>query len=293
MGGNALGVDELLKDYGADVCRWWVGSLAYENDIKVDMSLFDVAGESYRKIRNTLRFLLGNSGVKTSTPIPPTSIDGWVLGELSKLNNTVIASFNSYEFRIAQQALYNFCNDTLSSVYLAAVKDRLYCDVEDSPRRKQTTATIGLISDTLIRLLAPFMPHTSDEAWRALHAEDTESVHMQNFASVDFVADTLWKDVMSVRDQALKALEVAKETGIENPMDAGLIMPASCKWVDACDLADLCGVSRVTYEGDEVIVQDLRGEPRCDRSWKRDGTVQVRSDGGMLSNRDAKAVGVE
>ena len=97
---------------------------------------------------------------------------------------------------------------------------------------------------------------------------------------------------MSVRDEALKALEEAKADGIENPLDAGLVLPASLSVFDASDLADICGVSRVSCKGENVEVVDLRQEPRCDRSWKRDGTVKQRSDGGMLSDRDAKAVGV-
>jgi isoleucyl-tRNA synthetase len=173
------------------------------------------------------------------------------------------------------------------------VKDRLYCDGEESVRRKQTTAAIRIVSDTLIRLLAPFMPHTADEAWRALHGEDSQSVHLQEFAAVAFKADASWDDVMVVRDKALKALEEAKALEIDNPLDAGLVLPASLSNFDPIDLADLCGVSRVVCEGDSISVQDLREEPRCDRSWKRDGTVRERSDGGMLSERDAKAVGVE
>jgi isoleucyl-tRNA synthetase len=291
-GGNALNVDVLLQDFGADVCRWWVGSLAFDNDIKVDMSFFDVASESYRKIRNTLRFLLGNVGQEIPLTPSPTSIDGWVLGELTTMSKKVQESFCKYEFRIAHQMLYDFCNDTLSSIYLAAVKDRLYCDREQSERRQQTAATMRLVSDTLIRLLAPFLPHTADEAWRALHGDDAGSVHIQTFNSLDCSVDPIWKEVMSIRDRALKALEEAKSNGIENPLDAGLTLPESIAVIDACDLADLCGVSRVAYEGDEVLVTDLREEPRCDRSWKRDGSVKMRSDGGMLSDRDAKAVGV-
>ena len=292
-GSNALYVDDLLKDYGADVCRWWVGSLAFDNDIKVDMSYFDIAGESYRKIRNTLRFLLGNIGeVSTETPAPE-SIDSWVLGELSTMNSTVVEAFNKYEFRAVHQALYDFCNDTLSSVYLAAVKDRLYCDAEYSPRRMQTASTIRIIADTLIKLLAPFMPHTADEAWQSMCGEGADSVHLEMFNSPEYAVNDVWGTVMTIRDEALKVLEEAKANGIENPLDAGLVLPATCASFDASDLADLCGVSRVTCEGESVLVTDLREEPRCDRSWKRDGTVSLRSDGGMLSDRDAKALGVE
>ena len=292
-GGNALGVEELLQDFGADVCRWWVGSLAHDKDIKIDMSFFEIASESYRKVRNTFRFLLGNIGEADNVEIKPSSIDGWVLGELSKLATKVRAAFESYEFRVAQQALYNFCNDTLSATYCAAVKDRLYCDEVESPRRKQTAATMRIISETLSTFFAPFLPHTADEAWRALHGDEAPSVHLQYFVTAEFSIDESWNEVMKVRDEALKALEEFKETGLENPLDAGLTLPAKLDKFDACDLADLCGVSRATCEGEKVVVHDLREEPRCDRSWKRDGTVKLRSDGGMLSDRDARAVGVE
>jgi isoleucyl-tRNA synthetase len=292
-GGNALAVDELLQTFGADVCRWWVGSLAYENDSKVDMSFFEIASESYRKVRNTFRFILGNIGESSGVEIEPSTIDGWVLSELSKMEAKAIASFESFQFRAAQQALYNFCNDTLSATYCAAVKDRLYCDRIDSPRRMRTTATMRIISDTLCRLIAPFIPHTSDEAWRSLHGDDAPSVHLQKFANIGYPSDEAWNEVMQVRDEALKALEEAKSRGIDNPLDAGLTLPEKLSGFDACDLADLCGVSRVSFMGDEVVVQDLREEPKCDRSWKRDGTVKLRSDGGMLSDRDAIAVGVE
>jgi len=291
-GGNALNVDELLKDYGADVCRWWVASLAYDNDIKVDPSFFDIAGESYRKVRNTLRFLLGNCGEVQPELPSPTSIDGWALARCAELQDKVIDAYNAYEFRTAQQALYDFCNDTLSATYLAAVKDRLYCDSEDSERRLQTVSTITRISNVLVKLLAPFMPHTADEAWRSMY-EDASCVQLENFERFNFDASPDWATVLEVRDQALKALEEAKNAGIENALDAGLVLPTSIEAFDACDLADMCGVSRVRYEDDGVMVEDLRDEPRCDRSWKRDGTVKLRGDGGMLSDRDAQAVGVE
>ena len=237
--------------------------------------------------------MVGNAGKELNSNPPLKSIDGWVLSELGKLSSTVIAAFNAFEFKTAQQALYDFCNDTLSSIYLAAVKDRLYCDSLDSPRRIQTASTIRKIADTLIRLLAPFMPHTADEAWQSMHGDDAGSVHLQVFLDVSIDSLEEWGELLNVRDEALKALEEAKESGLENPLDAGLKMPETFKQFEELDLADLCGVSKVIFEGNGITVMDLRDQPRCDRSWKRDGTVKSRSDGGMLSNRDAKAVGVE
>jgi len=300
--GNALDVDELLKEFGAEVCRWWVSSLAYENDIKLDLEYIRLAGEAYRKVRNTLRFLLSNlddfqrSDGLAPQQIAPTSIDGWVLGEAAKLEQDVLKAYETYEFRTAHQRIYDFCNDTLSATYCVAVKDRLYCDGRDAPRRRATQSAMWDIMEVLCRLLAPILPHTADEAFRALWRDDTRCIHEEVAFRLRFEAHPAWSAVMVAREAAQKAIEQAKARGIENPLDAGVLLPDPDGVLApfATDLADLFGVSRVELDRSarEVEVRDLREEPRCDRSWKRDGTVRVRSDGGMLSDRDARAVGV-
>ena len=300
-GGNALDVDELLKQYGADVCRWWVASLPFENDIKVDLSFFDVAGESYRKIRNTIRFLIGNLHGMTSEQAAaaadpaPSSVDAWLLGETAILRERVEAAWSEYAFRRAHQLLYDFCNDTVSALHAVAVKDRLYCDAVDSPRLQTTRATLRRVVDILLRLLAPLLPHTTDEAWRSLEGEDAclALETMPDPFSVDVHAD--WTKVIEVRNEVLLALEQAKERGVENSMDAGVVLPDADGVLApfAEELADLFGVSRcvLTSEG-QIEIQDLREEPRCDRSRKRDGTVREREPGVFLSDRDATVVGL-
>ena len=316
--GNTLDVDTLMERFGADVARWWVATLSYENDIKVDMSFFETAGEAYRKVRNTLRFMLSNlSDFEPSPPgkdascgegmcvdistLAPTSLDAWALDQFNAVSRTVKDAYERFDFRTASTALFNFCNDTLSAVYLAAVKDRLYCDRPDSQRRRTTQSVLWDITDGLCRLLAPLLPHTADEAYRALRdtKDDDTTVHVASFLpEFDVKAATAWKDVMRVRDLALAALErVRAAGGAENPLDMGIAMPNPAGALDSfdpVDLADLLGVSRVNIDPAiaEPDVLDLRTEPRCERSWKRDGTVRERSDGGMLSDRDAEAVGV-
>ncbi len=310
-GGNAIDVDDVLAHHGADVARWWVSSLAYENDVKADESFFDVAGESYRKVRNTLRFLLSNLSdfapdrdAVDGPALAPASVDAYILAEAGKLQADVCAAYERYEFRRAHQRLYDFCNETLSAFYCAAVKDRLYCDRIDSPRRRATQTVMWHLVESLTRLLAPVLSHTADEAYRALWSgiddEQTHKgrcVHLETHLEAPAVtADPAWPEVLAARDRALKALEAAKPRGIENPLDAELVVPDPKGVLTrfAADFPDLCGVSRVTFteDGDAVTVNDLSGEPRCERSWKRDGTVKQRSDGGMLSDRDAEAVGV-
>ncbi|MFA7236096.1 MAG: isoleucine--tRNA ligase [Phycisphaeraceae bacterium] len=319
--GNALEVDTLLKDYGADVCRWWVATLNTDNDIKVDPEFFRLAGEEYRKVRNTIRYLLGNlsdyaPGPRKLGVEDATSIDAWAMGELNKVIERVTKGYESFNFRQVSEALFDFCNDTLSAVYLAAVKDRLYCDAPGpgSPRRYRTQSVMYAMADALIRMIAPILPHTADEAWGGLHprkeapgSEGVEaSVHLASLAEpVQCEVSDAWPAAMAVRGDVLKAMEDAKaRRGIENPLDMGVTValpppppPEGFAMLQAIEheMADLCGVSRFAFvENSELTieVEDLRGEPRCDRSWKRDGTVKLRSDGGMLTDRDAAAVGV-
>ncbi|MCW5777036.1 MAG: isoleucine--tRNA ligase [Phycisphaeraceae bacterium] len=303
-------VEDLFKLFGADVVRWWASSLAYEQDMKTDDEFFRLAGESYRKVRNTIRFMLSNlydyKPGGGSVEFAPTSLDAWALAEYADLERRVVEAYERYDFRAAHLAIYDFCNDAMSAVYLAAVKDRLYCDRPDSARRRATQAALWRITDGLCRLVAPILCHTADEAWRALHgagADDAEKcVHLETFAGGDSAnrpaRDPRWAKVMAAREAALAAVERAKtELGVENPLDAGVTLPdpnGELAAFDARDLADLLGVSRVALDprAGAPVVQDLRSEPRCERSWKRDGTVRARSDGGMLSDRDAEAIGV-
>ncbi len=318
--GNTLDVDELLEEFGADVCRWFLGSISYETDVRSDRSSFETAGEAYRKVRNTLRFMLSNlsdfdaqrhlgdggaseggEGVKLPA-FPAHSVDAWVLSEFVSMAEAVRGAYGRYEFQKATSRLYSFCNETLSATYLAAVKDRLYCDLEDSERRRRTQTALWVLTDGLSRLLAPVLPHTADEAWRELHGfgkDDQTSVHEKRFVShLRIEAAPEWASLMRTRDEVLRAIERKRAEGeVDAPLDLGVVLPDSAGAFgafDVEDLADLCGVSRFELSADaaEIGVFDLRGEPACERSWKRHATVKERSDGGMLSDRDAEAVGV-
>ena len=221
------------------------------------------------------------------------------MAEFDRLHTAVVAAYNAFDFRTANLAIFNFCNTTLSSVYFGAVKDRLYCDRVDSARRRRTQGALWAMTDGLCRLLAPIMCHTADEAFRALWKagpDDERCVHMQTFVSTGVKADERWSKLMDLRERAMAAMEKAKaELGVENPLDMGVVLPRSTiEGFDRVDLADLMGVSEVTAEAgiDSPRIVDLRERPKCERSWKRDGTVKLRSDGGMLSDRDAEAVGL-
>jgi isoleucyl-tRNA synthetase len=233
--------------------------------------------------------------------LPATSLEAWILGEFDRVAAETIRGYEQYDFKTVHKTIFDFCNTTLSSEYLAAVKDRLYCDAPASPRRRATQSALWSMTDGLCRLLAPIMAHTADEAYRALwKASDADrSVHLEPFIrGFGVTSSGQWPKALAARDAARLALERAKaELGVENPLDAGITLPdpeRSLGQFDPIDLADLLGVSEVTLEASagEVRVTDLRARPRCERSWKRDGTVRKRSDDGVLSDRDAAAVGV-
>ena len=235
--GNAIEVEDLLKQYGADICRWWTASLNYTYDIKVDWEFFRVASDEYRKVRNTIRFMLGNlAGLRSpardrrelaegdcdarSTPGP------W--RELAELIEEVRGGYERYQFKRVVDALFDFCNDTMSAVYLAAVKDRLYCDAADSARRRRTQTVLYDSPHALIRMLAPILVHTAEEAWLSSSKtgrSTTESFISSSFPSGSSGPQPLGGMVMELRAEALKQLELAKESqGISNPLDAGVVV---------------------------------------------------------------------
>jgi isoleucyl-tRNA synthetase len=311
--GNAIEVEDLLKQHGADICRWWTASLNYTYDIKADWEFFKVASDEYRKVRNTIRFMLGN--LADFNPERDRyvfcdddagTIDAWAMTRLSELVSVVREGYVTYRFKRVVEALFDFCNDTMSAVYLAAVKDRLYCDAQDAPRRRRTQTVLYDTARALIRMLAPILVHTSDEAWAALDGAGETSdacVHLEYLPEAfEWRCDESWDEIMVLRGEVLKQLELAKEDqGISNPMNAGVEVLTDSDQAARLqpfldELVDLVGVSRFTLEGGDepsITIGDLREEPRCERSWKRDGTVRPRSDGGLLSDRDAAVVGVE
>ena len=308
-GGNAIEVDEMLSRYGADICRWWVSSLSYSNDVKVDWEFFDTAADEYRKIRNTLRFLLGNLGdfdpekdMVEFTEDDRWSVDHWAYGELAKFVGETSQAYADFRYKQASDLIFSFCCDTMSAVYLACVKDRLYCEKKDDRKRRRAQTVMYRAADALVKLMAPVLVHTSFEAYASLRKDGAANVHLETFPEPSEVdTDEAWRDVMDIRRICLKVLEDARggQGGVSNPLDAGLRVEVEEKLCEklkrfSSELEDLCGVSRfdiVAGEKTAVELEDLSGEPRCERSWKRGKTVRQRSDGSFLSERDALVLG--
>ena len=251
--GNAIDVVAQLEKRGADVLRLWVGSQNYQDDVRCSESLIAQAEDAYRKIRNTLRFCMGacfDFDPRTHAAQPAAhSVDNWMRMEVHLLIRDVRSAFDRYEFHRATRLIYEFCTVQASSIYLSAVKDRLYCEAPDSPRRRAAQTVIHEMLVALVKLLAPLLPHTCDEAWDQIpnrQPDEPHSVHLALLPEYDeevlrfaedlrpvnpdlaaFSTDELqagpawvWQRLMDLRGEALGKLEALRNAGVKNPLDA-------------------------------------------------------------------------
>ena len=206
-----------INRHGADLLRLWCCSVDYQNDIPSSPAMIQEFGDKYRKIRNTLRYLLSNlydfDPSKDSKPLEPASLDGWAMAEVNKLIDEVKAAYDAYQLHRAFRLLHDFCAVQISAVYGNAMKDRLYCDKADSPPRRRCQTVMRRMADCLIRMLAPMLVFTSDEAWEHLPHKTAEesalaAVHLLLLPEKmgDEPTDDQkreWAMLMELRDQAL------------------------------------------------------------------------------------------
>ena len=180
-----------VKKYGADVVRLWVASQDYRSDIVVSEERINKVGETYRGIRNALRYQLSNlydfdPAKHTVADEKLTGLDRWILGEFAKLEAEVLAAYDQYEFHVVYQKLSQFIAVELSSVYHDVIKDRLYTDAANSPRRRSTQTALHRLVTGLCQMLAPILAFTADEAWEFIPGKPTGSVHESEFKPSDF-----------------------------------------------------------------------------------------------------------
>jgi len=218
--GNVIAPDEVVKKYGADVLRLWVTSEDYRNDVKVSEEILTRVAEGYRRIRNTVRYLLGNvQGFDPDKDAVPyeqlQEIDRWILHELHSVNATITKAYRDYEFHRIYHAATQFCVVQLSAVYLDITKDRMYCGGETSVDRRAAQTAQHAVADTLLRLLAPILVFTCDEAYHYLDSKP-DSVHLLPFNELSDSwkqpeLSARWQQMLSVRDDVLRALEDARQ----------------------------------------------------------------------------------
>ncbi|MGI9104804.1 MAG: class I tRNA ligase family protein, partial [Pyrinomonadaceae bacterium] len=293
--GNAVSPNDVIKESGAEILRLWVASTDYHEDMRCSPEILQRVGEAYRKMRNTVRFALGNldgfDPARDSLPIAnKLEIDRWALSELNAVVDRVSEAYERYEFHVVYQTLYNFCTGTLSSRYFDIIKDRLYTAAPRSRERRSAQIALYFIADALARLLAQVLVFTADEIWEQMplsegqlaHGRNPASVHLAEFPHVtEEAADeelrARWARLFEIRDEVLPVLEEARaEKLIGSSLEARVRLQAHGDTLALLerykdDLRYLFIVSEVTLEEtarDElsVVVERAAGQ-KCERCW--------------------------
>jgi isoleucyl-tRNA synthetase len=219
--GNVIPPSQLIEKFGADIIRLWVSSEDYRNDLRIGLDMMNQIADSYRKIRNTFKFIIGNlSDFAPERALPYAGlldIDKWILHELHELSGQVIEHYEKFEFHLVYRKILNFCAVELSSLYFDISKDILYIEAADSiPRRSNQTA-LHEISEALTRLAAPVLSFTAEEVWR--FSGRTDSVHTREYHRLDSafhnpaVAGKM-EALINIKKDVLKSLESKRKEKI-------------------------------------------------------------------------------
>jgi isoleucyl-tRNA synthetase len=298
-----------VKKYGADVVRLWVASQDYRNDIVVSEKRIDKVGETYRFIRNALRYQLSNlydfDPAKNLVPDQAlTGLDRWILAEYSGLENEVLAAYDAYEFHVVYQKLSQFVAVELSSVYHDVVKDRLYTDAANSARRRSTQTTLFRLVSSLCKMLAPILSFSSDEAWQFVPGQAQDSVHLATWEPIGFTLPeaerALWATLFHLRDLALPVLEQARQAKhIGKSLEARLTFTGDSSILnrvspDSEALRELLNVSQLELNPSAdapiaVSVSKASGQ-KCERCWHWETDVGAVPEHPTLCGRCVKAI---
>ena len=297
-----------INRHGADLLRLFVCQLDYEGDMGASPKLIQEFGDKYRKIRNTLRYLLSNLSDfdGENHEVSMQSLDGWALAQLDQLIVDVTAAYEVFQLHRAFRLIHDFCAVQLSAVYGNAMKDRLYCEAPDSPLRRRSQYVMHKMVLAITKLISPMLVFTADETWGFIPhkpAGDLElpSVHLARLPVVsgrdpfpEQLAD--WGVLMKLREDGLMKLDaLKKEKGVNKSSDAEVVYPASLKIrleAYGVDLEDMVGCGYHRFDDvDGVTVLDTREKyPVCARSWKRRPDVGSNATYPDLSARDAAAI---
>jgi isoleucyl-tRNA synthetase len=279
-----------IKAHGADVVRLWVASQDYRNDVMVSDERFKKVGETYRVIRNALRYQLSNlydfDPAKNSVAAPAlTGLDRWILAAFTQLEQEVFAAYEAYEFHVVYQKVSQFVAVELSAIYHDLVKDRLYTDAADAPRRRSTQTTLYHLVTGLCQMLAPILAFTTDEAWEYIPGHAGESVHVSDWTPKPFAwsapEKAAWEVLFQLRGLALPQLEQARQAKvIGKALEARVsfkLPPAELAVAQAHRdaLREILNISQLELaEAPETSLEIAVAEGRkCNRCWHCETSV--------------------
>lgn len=308
--GNVIAPQEMIKEYGADILRLWVLASDYKSDISVSKNIMKQVAETYRKIRNTARYILGNlSDFDVENPVPYEElleIDRWALTRLNKLIRECTEGYDRYDFHEAYHAINNFCVSDMSNFYLDIIKDRLYTAKKDSVERRSAQTVMYEILQAFVRILAPMTCYTAEEIWSFMphrKEEKQESVMLTFYPQVnekyeDKDLARKWERIISIKETVAKTLEEARaEKIIGHSLNAKVILAADGEEYEFLKenletLVQVFIVSDVTLEKAEVFavkVEPAEGE-KCERCWKYSKTVGEDKDNPTICHSCCEAL---
>jgi isoleucyl-tRNA synthetase len=315
--GNIVAPQDVIKSSGADILRLWVASSDYAEDLRIGPEILKTAVDSYRKLRNTLRWMLGTLAHDRGEEIPLAQmpeLERLMLHRLAELDSVVREAYDAFDFKRIVAQLSNFMVVELSAFYFDIRKDALYCDPPSSVRRKAALQTVRHLFDCLVKWLAPLLPFTMEEAWVSRFPGEDGSVHLQAFPEVpaDWRDDKLaakWRKVRQVRRAVTGALEIERmEKRIGSSLEASPVVhiadPQLRAALQGIDFAEICITSEIEIRDGEgpanaFRLADIAGvavEPkpargkRCARSWRILPEVGSDPEYPELSLRDAQAM---
>jgi isoleucyl-tRNA synthetase len=314
--GNVVAPQEVMSQSGADILRLWVMTTDYWEDQRLGKAIIQTNVDAYRKLRNTIRWMLGTlahyKGEEIAYDDLP-ELEKLVLHRLSELDGVVREGYDGFEFKKITRALIDFANVELSAFYFDVRKDTLYCDAPSSLKRRAALSVIAKLFDCLVTWLAPMLPFTTEEAWLSRYP-DAESVHLAQFPEIpaNWKNDALeakWEKIRKVRTVVTGALEVERrEKRIGSSLEAAPVVHIADADLLAAlkdqDFAEICITSAITVVGDEgpadgfrlqevpkvVVEQKLAEGEKCARSWRITTDVGSDPDYPDVSARDAAAL---
>ncbi|WP_027120320.1 isoleucine--tRNA ligase [Mycoplasmopsis lipofaciens] len=279
--GNVVDPLKIINKYGADILRLWAANSEYTNDISISDNILNQNSEIYRKIRNTIKFLLGNLNDFVYDPsVERTGVHAYIKAELEKIKKNVLKAYDEFRFLSVVKILNNYVID-LSSFYLNITKDILYVDVINSSERIMTLTNIYEIVEFIITAIAPILPTTAEDAYFHFNKMDKkESVHLEDIKTYEEVDDNIfeqWKEFFELRDEVNILLEQAiKEGKIKRTNEAKLTLNTKSNFIKSLDLRQLFMVGLIEF-GSKTEV-DVFDSVKCARCWNHFFASQIKDE---------------
>jgi len=305
--GNYLTPSDVVKQYGVDVLRLWIVSSDFTDDLRIGPDLLKSTNETYRKVRNILRWLLGNlhhsDGRKVSYKDLP-ALERRILHRLAEVGEAVTTAYAEFDFRKVVSVLTHFMSAELSAFYFDVRKDVLYCDPASSLKRTATLSVLSDVFDCLVHWMAPLLPFSMEEAWLERYPSATGSVHLERFPVIpsEWIerSPERWDVIMQLRSLVTLAIEKERVAGrIKSSTEATPTITVSELTLDQIadvEMDEICITSGCHF----VVIDDEKHVPtatidvatgkRCERSWKYSEDVGLDPDFPLVSLRDAQAL---